>query len=164
MVETMIADALMLRWEGADLGVAIEQQLEVVALLLLVNAEHLLPDVGERVGAAHRLLSVVALVTGQERLRLGPERVVDVPVMTAVDAEAFFLSRADAVGVRAERSGDHRPARPWIDYRSPCSSRRRGCASSLRMSSSSVSPPAWSRASTPIRGSRPSGARSDGAR
>ena len=52
--------------------------------------------------------------------------------MTAVDAEAFFLSRADAVGV-----GPSGPARSptcstgWIDCRSPCSSRRRGCASSL---------------------------------
>ena len=106
VVETAIADALMLREEGVDLGAAIEQQLGGRrTLLLLDNAEHLLPDVGERVGALLAAApSVVALVTSRERLRLGPEQVVDVPVMTLEDAETFFLSRADAAGVRIERS------------------------------------------------------------
>ena len=108
VVETAIADALTLRDEGTgiEVGAALDRQLAGRrTLLLLDNAEHLLPPIAERIGSLLAAApSVVALVTSRERLQLSAERVVDVPVMTAEDAEAFFLSRADAAGARVERS------------------------------------------------------------
>jgi predicted ATPase len=103
VVETAVADALAIREEGVDgeLGAALERQLgERRTLLLLDNAEHLLPAVADRIGALLAAApSVVLLVTSRERLQVAGERVYEIPVMSPEDAEAFFLARADAVGV-----------------------------------------------------------------
>lgn len=69
-------------------------------LLVLDNAEHLLPDV------AAELASLVAscpdlrlLVTSRERLQLAAEVASPVPPLLAADGERLFLDRARAVGV-----------------------------------------------------------------
>ena len=70
------------------------------ALLILDNAEHLLP------GLAEALADLVPdaggstfLITSREPLRLKAERLVRVPVMTEADAEQLLMSRAIALGV-----------------------------------------------------------------
>ncbi|HET9673135.1 MAG TPA: adenylate/guanylate cyclase domain-containing protein, partial [Actinomycetota bacterium] len=105
-VETALAQVLALRDAAADLGPAIERQLAGRrTLLLLDNAEHLLPELAERIG---RLLaaapSLVLLVTSRERLRLAGELTYEVPVLSPDDAEAFFLARARAAGASIEPS------------------------------------------------------------
>jgi predicted ATPase len=100
--EVAIADALTIREDGAtiELGAAVERQLGGRrTLLLLDNAEHLLPAIGERIGALLEAApSVVLLVTSRERLQVAGERTFLVPPLNAADAEALFLSRAEAVG------------------------------------------------------------------
>jgi predicted ATPase len=102
-VETAIADALTIREDDAEieLGAAVERQLGGRrTLLLLDNAEHLLPAIAERIGALLGAApSLVLLVTSRERLQVAGERISDVPVMSPDDAEAFFLGRAEAIGV-----------------------------------------------------------------
>jgi predicted ATPase len=69
-------------------------------LLLLDNAEHLLPVVAaelSRVVAA--CPSVRLLVTSRERLQLAAEIAFPVPPLSAADGERLFLDRARAVGI-----------------------------------------------------------------
>ena len=106
-VESQVAEVLAVReGAGGDLGSALERQLQGRrTLLLLDNAEHLLPELGERLAPVLASApSLTLLVTSRARLRLSGERVHDVPVMTPEDAETFFLGRARAVGSSAERS------------------------------------------------------------
>ena len=74
-------------------------------LVLLDNAEHLLPDLADIVV---RLLAacdqLVVLATSRERLQLSPERVFAVPPLTADDAVALLRERAAAAGVLVEPS------------------------------------------------------------
>jgi predicted ATPase/class 3 adenylate cyclase len=90
----------------ANLGTSVERRLQGRrTLLLLDNAEHLLPALAERIAAlVGSAPSLVVLVTTRERLSLASERTFDVPVMTPDDAETFFLARARAVGSSVERS------------------------------------------------------------
>jgi predicted ATPase/class 3 adenylate cyclase len=73
-------------------------------VLLLDNAEHLLPalagDVARLLDAAPGL---TILVTSRERLRIAPERLSDMDVMTDEDAQALFIARAEAIGAPIER-------------------------------------------------------------
>jgi predicted ATPase/class 3 adenylate cyclase len=107
-LETSIAEVLAIPdTAGADLGTTIEGQLGGRrTLLLLDNAEHLLPGLADRIG---RLLSaapsLVVLVTSRELLRLGAERIFEVPVLSPDDAETFFLARAAATGAAVGPSG-----------------------------------------------------------
>jgi predicted ATPase/class 3 adenylate cyclase len=72
-------------------------------LLLLDNAEHLLPRLASDLAA---LLSSVAgptlLVTSRERLRLAAEHEFPVPAMQAEDAVELFVASAAAVGVTVQ--------------------------------------------------------------
>ena len=118
-VETQIAEALAIREEaGIDLGVSVERQLQGRrALLVLDNAEHLLPEITRPLASLLASApSLVLLVTSRERLQLAGERVVDVPVMTPEDAETFFLepgSRDRVVGGAVSGADDaHRSPRP----------------------------------------------------
>jgi predicted ATPase len=106
-VETQIAEALAIREEAdRDLGASVERQLQGRrTLVLLDNAEHLLPEIA---GPIASLLasapSLVLLVTSRERLQLAGERLFEVPVMTPDDAETFFLGRARAIAASVEPS------------------------------------------------------------
>ena len=74
-------------------------------LVVLDNAEHLLPELADVV---MRLLAAcdgpAVLATSRERLGVSPERVVAVPPLTADDATGLLRERASAVGVSVERS------------------------------------------------------------
>ena len=74
-------------------------------LILLDNAEHLLPDLADVVA---RLLAacdqLVVLATSRERFQLAAERVFAVPPLSAGDAVALLRERAAAAGVLVEQS------------------------------------------------------------
>ena len=74
-------------------------------LILLDNAEHLLPDLADVVV---RLLAacdqLVVLATSRERFQLSPEQVFAVPPLSAGDAVALLRERAAAAGVLVEQS------------------------------------------------------------
>jgi len=69
-------------------------------LLVLDNAEHLLPDVAtELSGVTARCPALRLLVTSRERLQLVAEVAFPVPPLSTADGERLFLDRARAVGV-----------------------------------------------------------------
>jgi non-specific serine/threonine protein kinase len=68
-------------------------------LLLLDNAEHLLPSLaGELSRVVAACPGVRLLVTSRERLQLAAEVAFPVPPLSAVDGERLFLERARAAG------------------------------------------------------------------
>ena len=75
------------------------------ALVLLDNAEHLLPSLAEElapvIGAAE---GTTFLVTSRSPLHLGSEFEYPVPAMSAEDAASFFISRAHAAGIVTQPS------------------------------------------------------------
>ena len=69
-------------------------------LLLLDNAEHLLPELAaELSGAIAACPTAHLVVTSRERLQLAAEVVFPVPPLAAGDGERLFLDRARAAGV-----------------------------------------------------------------
>ena len=94
--------------DGADEGSLLRSIGESIGsrrtLLLLDNTEHLLPalasDVARLLDAASGL---TILVTSRERLRLGPERLYEMDVLSDEDAQALFVARAEAIGSTVER-------------------------------------------------------------
>jgi predicted ATPase/class 3 adenylate cyclase len=92
--------------EGVDVERAVAARLEGRrALVLLDNAEHLLPELAHTLG---RLLAacdrLTVLVTSRERLQVSAEHVFAVPPLVADDAVSFFQDRAAALGISVERS------------------------------------------------------------
>ena len=74
-------------------------------LVLLDNAEHLLPDLADLVMSLLAACDqLVVLATSRERLQLSPERVFAVPPLAAGDAVALLRERAAAAGVVVEQS------------------------------------------------------------
>ena len=74
------------------------------ALLLLDNAEHLLPGFAEQLSALRAVDGPSILVTSRERLQLQGEHVYAVAPLEEHDAVRLFLERSLALGVRLERS------------------------------------------------------------
>ncbi len=66
-------------------------------LLLLDNAEHLLPGIAVEIAGVRTAGGATLLVTSRERLQLQGENVYDVPALTGPDALALFLARASAL-------------------------------------------------------------------
>ena len=67
-------------------------------LLLLDNAEHLLPDAAVAVAQLRDLVGPKLIVTSRERLQLAGEHVYQVPSLTEADGVALFTACARAVG------------------------------------------------------------------
>ena len=100
-VQTEIAEMFAVATDSEDsLGASIERQLQGRrTLVLLDNAEHLVPELGDLLASLLASApSLVLLVTSRARLQLAGERIYDVPVMTSDDAEELFLARARAIG------------------------------------------------------------------
>ena len=74
------------------------------ALVLFDNAEHLMPDVAEVIGAILRLSGPTVLVTSRERLGLAGEQVYRVAPLSETEAIELFLTRARALDPRFEGS------------------------------------------------------------
>jgi predicted ATPase/class 3 adenylate cyclase len=92
--------------EGAGLERAVSTRLEGRRMLIVLdNAEHLLPGVADVVvrllDAADRL---VVLTTSRERLQLSAEHVYPVPPLSAADAVTLLQQRAAAAGIPVEQS------------------------------------------------------------
>ena len=110
---------------GRALGVGEEQArplLELVAertagrrmLVLLDNAEHLLPGIATELSAfVAACPSVQLVVTSRERLQLGAELAFPVPTLSRSDGERLFLDRARNAGVllRADEAASELCAR-----------------------------------------------------
>ena len=78
-------------------------------LVFVDNLEHLLPDAADALDAFVAACPTVrTVVTTRERLQLPVERVYAVPPMSENDGEALFRSRAAAVGIELEASGELR--------------------------------------------------------
>ncbi|HUF01454.1 MAG TPA: adenylate/guanylate cyclase domain-containing protein [Gaiellaceae bacterium] len=104
---TAVAEALHVREdEGRTLREALVERLRGRRLLLLLdNAEHLLPQAADELADLLRVDDgPTFLVTSRERLRLTAEHVVALPPLTLDDAQAFFQARAAAHGLAVERS------------------------------------------------------------
>jgi predicted ATPase/class 3 adenylate cyclase len=70
-------------------------------LILLDNAEHLLPSLASEIAPLTRNgAGTTLLVTSREPLHLEAEQELPIPSMDADDAVAFFRARAEAAGVR----------------------------------------------------------------
>jgi predicted ATPase/class 3 adenylate cyclase len=92
--------------EGAGLERTVLTRLEGRRMLVVLdNAEHLLPELAEvvvrLVAASDRL---VVLATSRERLQLSAEHVFPVPPLSAAGAVALLQERAAAAGVPVEQS------------------------------------------------------------
>lgn len=92
--------------EGVGLHRAIAARLEGRAMLVLLdNAEHLLPGVIDQVTALLEASSrITVVVTSRERLGIDAEHVFVVSPLRAADAVELFRARAAMVGVSVDRS------------------------------------------------------------
>jgi predicted ATPase/class 3 adenylate cyclase len=99
-VTTSLAQALSVeKLPGIDLAQAVATRLEGrSALLLLDNAEHLLPDVAHEIARLRDIPGPTIVVTSRERLRLQGERVYAVPPLARADGVELFVARAGALG------------------------------------------------------------------
>ncbi len=75
------------------------------ALLLLDNAEHLLPRAAHQIGGLVATSGPVVLVTSRERLQLQGEQVFPVPTMGEGDGIELFVARARALEPAFEAGG-----------------------------------------------------------
>jgi predicted ATPase len=110
-VPSLVAAALDLREEpGVELLETIARGLERKrCLMLLDNAEHLLPDAADHVARLASVDGPTFLVTSRERLQLTRERVYPVPTLSRADGLELFHARVAALG--APSSPDDAAAR-----------------------------------------------------
>lgn len=107
LVLSAVAETLHVReGEGLPLSDALAERLAGRRLLVLLdNAEHLLPDLAAQVadllGAGEGL---TVLATSRERLQLTAERVIVINPLSQEDAQSFFRIRAAAHSVAIEQS------------------------------------------------------------
>ena len=99
VVLAKLAEALELREEGE---IRIEDKLvQVLAgrrrLVLLDNAEHLLPDLADSVALLREIEGPTLLVTSRERLQLQGEQVYPVSPLAPGDGVRLFVARARAL-------------------------------------------------------------------
>ena len=75
------------------------------SLLLLDNAEHLLPEAAPAIAALAAVPGVTLLVTSRERLQLQGEQVFPVPTLTEEEGIELFVARARALDPGFEADG-----------------------------------------------------------
>ena len=76
------------------------------ALVLLDNAEHLLPGIAVELASSETFGRSTVLITSRERLRVARERVYVVASMTEGDAVDLFLERTAQQGLKMNRTTD----------------------------------------------------------
>ena len=74
------------------------------ALLVLDNAEHLMPEVATHIAELRDISGPTLMVTSRERLQLQGEHVYSVPALGEHDGVELFLARTQAVGSDVEVS------------------------------------------------------------
>ena len=99
LVLLTVAGVLGVREEpGSDLGQTLARELDGKRLLVLLdNAEHLLPDIAEAIATLRDLDGSTVLVTSRERLRLDGEHVYPTASLEERDGIALFVARARAL-------------------------------------------------------------------
>ena len=105
-VTTSVAEALSVeKLPGSDLAAAVAGRLAGRRMLVLLdNAEHLLPDIAHEVARLRDVPGPTILVTSRERLRLQGEHVYAVPPLARADGVELFLVRARALSSAVEPS------------------------------------------------------------
>jgi predicted ATPase len=101
-----LAQALMVEQRGdRDLTALVVSHLSGKRALILVdNAEHLLPEVASEITLLRDAVGPTILVTSRERLQLQGEHVYPVPTLAADDGIELFLVRAAALASGIEAS------------------------------------------------------------
>ena len=74
------------------------------ALVILDNAEHLMPEIANEVASLRDIAGPALLVTSRERLQLQGEHVYSVPSLDQEDGVELFLGRARALGTEVDPS------------------------------------------------------------
>ena len=100
LLTASLAEALQVEEQpGQELADGVAERLTgSKALVLIDNAEHLLPAVASEIAGLRDILGPTLLVTSRERLQLQGEHVYAVPSLTAHDGVELFLARAGALG------------------------------------------------------------------
>jgi predicted ATPase len=106
LVTSAVALALTVEEEpGKELSESVAARLGGKrALLVLDNAEHLMPEVASRIAALRDISGTTLIVTSRERLQLQGEHVYSVPSLEEHDGVELFLVRTQAVGSDVEIS------------------------------------------------------------
>ena len=86
------------------------------ALLLLDNAEHLLPEAARQIAMLCSASGPLLLVTSRERLQVHSERLYPVPALAERDAVELFVARARALEPSFEADGAVRELCARLDY------------------------------------------------
>ena len=108
MLVSSLADALQVEEQpGRELAESLAERLDGKrALLLLDNAEHLLPAVAHEIARLRDVAGPTILVTSRERLQLQGEHVYAVPPLAEDEGVELFVTRARALepAVQASRA------------------------------------------------------------
>ena len=146
LVTSAVAQALSVEEEpGKELEESLAARLGGRrALLVLDNAEHLMPDVASRIAELRDVSGPTLVVTSRERLQLQGEHVYSVPPLAGDEGVELFLSRARAIDSDVRRVGVRGASfvRAWTICRLRSSSQPPAPSCSPRSSSSSGSPSA----------------------
>jgi predicted ATPase/class 3 adenylate cyclase len=99
LVTSAVAQALSVEEEpGKELAESLATRLAGTrALLVLDNAEHLMPEVASRIAELRDISGPTLVVTSRERLQLQGEQVYSVPPLAGDEGVELFLSRARAI-------------------------------------------------------------------
>ena len=99
LLVSSLADALQVEEQpGRELAESLAERLDGKRVLLLLdNAEHLLPAVAHEIASLRDAQGPTILVTSRERLQLQGEHVYAVPTLTDDDGVELFMTRARAL-------------------------------------------------------------------
>jgi predicted ATPase len=106
LVPGVVAQALEVREQpGQELVDVLVERLKGKRLMLLLdNAEHLLPELARTIAQLHAAGGPLLMVTSRERLQIAGEQVYPVPELEPVEGVDLFIARAAGVGVLLERT------------------------------------------------------------
>ena len=106
LLTSSVAQALGIEEQpGRELAESVAAQLTgKQTLLMLDNAEHLMPEVASKVAELRDIAGPTVVVTSRERLQLQGEHVYSVPSLEPEDGVELFLARARSLDSPAEES------------------------------------------------------------
>ena len=112
LVPGAVAQALDVREQpGQELVDVLVERLKGKRLMLLLdNAEHLLPELARTIAQLHAAGGPLLMVTSRERLQIAGEQVYPVPELEPAEGVDLFIARAAGVGVILERTAGCRGA------------------------------------------------------
>ena len=107
LLVSSLANALLVEEQpGRDLAASLVAHLSGMrTVILLDNAEHLLPAVAQEIARLRDVTGPKIVVTSRERLQLQGEHVYAVPTLAVEDGVELFMTRARALGAGVQESG-----------------------------------------------------------